>query len=570
VKLALAQVNPTVGDFGGNLDIALDAATRAHEAGASLIVYPELTLTGYPPRDLLGVGGFVEECGRTLDEFARKLPEIRALVGYVYTDESLPPGMAYNACAAVAGGEVVTDYRKRLLPQYDVFDEVRYFEPGRRGEILEIDDLHMGLTVCEDIWYGREEIRGYYDHDPVADYIGRVDLLVNLSASPFVAGKPEVRLELLRQTARRSNAAVVYVNQVGGNDELIFDGRSAVLNAGGEVVAMAKAFEEDLLIVDTDSLTGTVPSEGGRRLSAEASGLSPGSTPQSMPPDTPPGPRIDDIARALVLGTRDYIHKCGFETAVVGLSGGADSSVVAGLAVEALGASNVTGILMPSRYSSEHSVVDAEALSRNLGIRHITVPIEPMFAAYLDTLGEMFEGTEPDIAEENLQARIRGAIVMAYANKFGSLVLATSNKSEASVGYATLYGDMCGAIGVIVDVVKTDVYKIGRWLNRHGEVIPENVFTKPPSAELKPGQVDQDALPPYDLLDRIVELHIEQDKTAAEIVAEGLPETEVREVLRKIRAAEYKRRQAAPGLKVTGKAFGMGRRFPIAQGYGAG
>lgn len=546
MKIALAQTNPTVGDFDGNVSLMLEAAGLARSEGADLVVFPELPITGYPPRDLLGAAGFVRRSEQALDDFAQRLEGVAAAVGYVAGGRGLGPDMSYNACALVHAGSVEHVYHKRLLPQYDVFDEVRYFQPGDGPMVFNFGGLRLGFSICEDIWFGHEGVKGLYRTDPIEAYHGQIDIMLNLSASPFVAGKPAARLKLVRELAGRLDAAVVYVNQVGGNDELIFDGRSVVVDRRGRVVAHGNAFETDLVVVDTERLQDEDVTDVGDDVLQD---------------------EIADITAALVLGTRDYVHKCGFRDVVIGLSGGIDSSVVAALAVEALGPRHVSGIIMPSRYSSDHSVADAEELALNLGIEVHHVAIEPAFSAYLEMLAPVFGDREMDITEENLQARIRGALLMAKSNKFGSLVLTTGNKSELSVGYATLYGDMCGAVAVISDVVKTKVYEVGRQLCRMGRVIPENVFVKPPSAELRPDQVDQDSLPPYEVLDEIIELYVEQDLSADELIDRGLDAELVHKVLGLIRRAEYKRRQAAVGLKVTGKAFGMGRRFPIAHRY---
>ena len=539
MKIALAQINPTVGDFTGNADRIRAAAGRAAEMGADLAVFPELALMGYPPRDLVEHRGVIERGLKALAELAKGLP-LPSLVGFVARNESGQGKALHNSAALLAGGRVASVHHKSLLPTYDVFDEDRYFEPGDTPQIAEAAGARLAVTVCEDLWRREGSLRFRYRTDPlpILAYAG-ARVIVNLSASPFTLDKMQVRRQMLTGRAKEFNLPIVYVNQVGGNDELVFDGGSMVVNADGEIVAQAKQFEEDLLVVDLDYLPGPV--------------------------DAAELPRIESAFRALALGTRDYLRKCGFSKAVIGLSGGIDSALTACVAAEALGPENVLGVSMPSRFSSDHSRDDARTLAENLGIRCESIPIEPAHEALLGMLAPAFEGTTPDTTEENVQARIRGVILMALSNKFGSILLATGNKSEMAAGYCTLYGDMCGGLAPISDMPKTMVYEIARWINRDREIIPQNTLDKPPSAELKPNQTDQDTLPPYDELDHVLQRYIEDQETADEIAASGIERRVVDDVVRRINSSEYKRRQAVPGIKITSKAFGYGRRIPIAK-----
>ena len=555
MRIALGQINPTVGAIDANADRMIDYASRAREAGCAAVAYPELALCGYPPKDLLLRGDFVERQMAALERIAGETSGIDVIVGYAEPNDRPIGRPLWNAAALLRGGEIVSRHFKTLLPTYDVFDESRYFEPGpndRRNNIVQLcrepggdGCLPTGVSICEDLWNDERLIpRRLYHENPIHDlHVAGAELMLNISASPFVVGKHAFRRELFAEQARKFGAPLLFVNQVGGNDELVFDGASCAFDANGECIAQATAFEEDLLIVDLN-------------------------------PDGGPGPtlhQIDDVEsmrRALVLGTRDYLRKCGFKTAVIGLSGGIDSAVTAAIAVEALGKENVTGIAMPSRYSSDHSVSDARALADHLGIAMHTVPIGPMHDAYAaSALGDVIEVT--GLTEENLQARIRGATLMAYSNKTGALVLTTGNKSELAVGYCTLYGDMCGGLAVISDVPKTDVYRLARHYNETAgkEVVPESTITKPPSAELAPDQKDSDSLPEYGVLDAILHRYVELEASPADIVADGFDRNVVAKVVKLTDRSEYKRRQAAPGLKVTSRAFGVGRRMPIAQGY---
>jgi NAD+ synthase (glutamine-hydrolysing) len=561
-RIALAQIDPTVGDLDGNAALVRRAAGVARAAGAGVVLFPELTLCGYPPRDLLDLPEFVERTARTLAELAAPADWSRGLalvIGFPERLDGAPPPGLMNAAALVAGGRVAAVGRKSLLPTYDVFDETRYFLPASQATAAPLDGvaLSLGLSICEDVWNDKRFWqRPRYARDPIAELVaGGAGLVANISASPYALGKPALRERMLAAAARGHGAPIAYVNQVGGNDALLFDGGSMLLAADGRVLVRAPLFEEAVLVADLDGERPEVLGLDGRPL-----------------PPLRPGPadeEADELLRALVVGVRDYVRKCGFRSAVVGLSGGIDSALTACIAAEALGAANVLGVAMPSRYSSGHSREDARALAVALGIRFQEIAIEPMHAAFLAQL-EQAEGKPlGDLAEQNVQARIRGQILMALSNDTGGLVLSTGNKSELAVGYCTLYGDMAGGLAVIGDLPKTTVYRVARAANaRAGRpLIPERTFTKPPSAELKPGQLDQDSLPPYDVLDDILHAYLEERRPADEIVARGHPDETVRRVLRLVMATEYKRRQAAPVLKVSEKAFGEGRRFPIAHGW---
>jgi NAD+ synthase (glutamine-hydrolysing) len=563
-RVALAQVNTTVGDLAGNAARIRDFAARARSAGATLVVFPELTICGYPPRDFLDMPDFVARCRAAVEALARPAEWSRGIsvvLGFPEAAAGAPPPGLFNAAALLDGGRLAAVGRKSLLPTYDVFDETRYFvpSPASTAAAAEGVGLRLGLTVCEDIWNDKRFWdHPRYDRDPVAELTrGGAELVVNLSASPYALGKPALRERMLAAGARSHGAAVVYVNQVGGNDSLIFDGGSMLFAPDGRVLARAPRFEEALLVVDLD---------GGRPVLSGADGapLDP-----AVPPDPSPDGQADEVFRALVLGVRDYVRKCGFRCAVVGLSGGIDSALTACVAAAALGPSSVRGVAMPSRYSSTHSLEDARALAGNLGIAFQEVPIEPMHAAGLASLGAAFGHAPGDLTEQNLQARIRGQILMAVSNETGALLLSTGNKSELAVGYCTLYGDMAGGLAVIGDLPKTLVYRVSRAANRRlgAGAIPERTFTKPPSAELKPGQVDQDSLPPYDALDDILAGYIEDRLPVEAIAARGHDPELVRRVIRMVNGSEYKRRQAAPVLKVSAKAFGEGRRLPIAHGW---
>jgi NAD+ synthetase len=542
MKLALAQINTTIGDLHGNSAKILAAYRAAVAAGAELVLTPELAITGYPPRDLLAKRRFVEDNLRELDALAPQIGDTALIVGYVDLNPDVFGKPYFNAAAFLHRGQIVTRRFKSLLPTYDVFDEDRYFQPTTHNEPITFGNCRLGITLCEDIWNIEQFAPIRYPHDPLKDFAhAGLRLLVNLSASPYHVGKGRLRHELLRGVARRYRVPLAYCNLVGGNDELVFDGRSMVFDATGNLLAQGKAFQEDLILVDLDA------------------------QPQ------PVQQHLEQIAAlhdALVLGLRDYANKCGFKSAVLGLSGGIDSAVTACLAVEAFGKDHVLGVALPSQFSSKGSKDDARILAGNLGIKLETIPIQPAYEQLKATLQPIFAGRPEDTTEENLQARVRGTILMSLSNKFGHLLLSTGNKSEIATGYCTLYGDMNGGLAVIADVPKTMVYELARYINRSGQLIPESSLTKPPSAELRPNQTDQDTLPPYDVLDAILKKYIEENKSAAEIVEEtGYDMKLVRDIVRKIDLNEYKRKQAPPSLRVTTKAFGIGRRVPIAQKY---
>ncbi|MBN2582634.1 MAG: NAD+ synthase [Planctomycetes bacterium] len=549
MKIALAQTNPTVGDITGNAEMIRRHIACARREGARLVVFPELALVGYPPRDLLLKGGLVEANLAALESLAAETADIAAVIGYVDRNTSPVGRPLYNALALLDHGRIAERKFKTLLPTYDVFDETRYFEPGPAAVVVDVDGVRLGLSVCEDIWNPDDPgMRNLYQDDPIGDLArASADVVVNISASPYVLGKYETRLRLLRLHAAAHGLPMLYCNQVGGNDELIFDGASLAVAPDGRVLAQCKDFEEDMAVIDLPMRNATA-----------------GPIPASV---TPPREGVASVHAALVLGLGDYFRKCGFTDAVLGLSGGIDSALVVCLAAEALGPGHVTAVAMPSRYSSAQSLADAKCLAENLGVRFETIAIDSIHRAYEQTLHEVFSGLEPDEAEENIQARIRGVILMALSNKFGSLLLATGNKSELATGYCTLYGDMCGGLAPIGDVPKLMVYELSRYVNRTREIIPQSILTRAPTAELKPNQTDQDKLPPYDMVDRIVELYVEQQVTLDGLLEAGIDGETARRMVRMIDLAEYKRRQAAPVLKVTSRAFGMGRRMPIAQRY---
>jgi NAD+ synthetase len=542
MKIALAQLNTTVGDLAGNETKILAAYQRGVEAGVELVVCPELSVTGYPPRDLLLKKRFVTQNLETLDRLAAATGKVGLLVGFVGKNEMRPGREVTNSVALLQHGKIVTTRAKTLLPTYDVFDEDRYFEPATENLPADFNGQKIALTICEDIWNDEDfwtERR--YQHNPPVDLAeAGAKIIFNASASPWHLGKNKTRHEMLRSIALKIRQPIVFCNQVGGNDELIFDGCSVVFNANGDLIAQGKWFEEDFIVVD---MAPAKPIAAVELCAEEA------------------------IYKALVLGLRDYFYKCGFKSAVLGLSGGIDSAITACIATDALGKENVRGVSLPSQFSSQHSLDDARILAERLGIQYDVVPIERAFETVKAQLKPIFTGRAEDTTEENMQARLRGVMLMALSNKFGSLLLTTGNKSELAVGYCTLYGDMAGGLAVISDVPKTMIYRIAKWINRNGEIIPDSSITKPPSAELRPNQCDQDSLPPYEVLDAILDLYVVQGKSTAEIVVAGFDEAIVRKVIRLIDLNEYKRRQAAPGLKVTTKAFGVGRRIPIAQKY---
>jgi len=555
----IAQLNPVIGDLLGNCDRILTAVQKLAKQGVQLVLTPELSICGYPPRDLLMNHQFVRDMETAIAELASKLPpDVAVLVGTVSVNPQANQSGGkplFNSAALLQDGRVQQVFHKRLLPTYDVFDEDRYFAVGNGSNVFTLNlkggaSLNIGVTICEDIWndekfWGK---RNYAD-DPVAELATNheLDLLLNLSASPYAVGKQKLRESMLSHSAIMHNLPLLYANQVGANDDLIFDGRSMAFDRHGKIITRGKSFEEDLLVINLDE----VSLDSSRYESDDA-----------------------EIFAALVLGVRDYVQKCRFRQVVIGLSGGIDSALVAAIAAEAIGKENVLGVLMPSPYSSAHSITDAIALAHNLGISTQTIPIQPMMEAFDASLSNLFAGQTSDVTEENLQSRIRGSLLMAISNKFGHLLLSTGNKSEISVGYCTLYGDMNGGLAAIADVPKTRVFSICKWLNRtssllmikqeNSEVIPVNIITKPPSAELKPDQLDQDSLPPYDILDDILHKLINQHLAAAEISATGHDPAIVDRVVRLVKIAEFKRRQAAPGLKITNRAFGSGWRMPIA------
>ncbi len=542
MKVTIAQMNPTVGDIKGNMKKMEDVLSKT---SSDLIIFPELYITGYPPRDLLERREFIKKVQKANHEvtlLSEKYPERGILFGTVLPNKNEYGKGLYNSAVLVYNGKILIEEHKSLLPTYDVFDEARYFDPSSEISTVSFKNEILGISICEDAWNDPDLwLKRNYRIDPIEILVKKgATLLINISASPFSMGKDEIRYRIIRNHALKHKKRFIFVNQVGGNDELIFDGKSMYIDENGNLIDILPSFEEFIKTIDL-GLKNPVPF-----------------TPEE---------RISSVYRALVLGLRDYMRKCGFKKAVLGLSGGIDSAVTCCIAVEAMGSENVLGVSMPSEYSSEGSVKDSKKLAENLGIEFKIIPITPIFRSYLSTLKEHFEGRKEDVTEENIQARIRGNILMALSNKFGYLVLSTGNKSELAVGYCTLYGDMSGGLAVISDVPKTMVYELAYYINRESEIIPEEIIKKPPSAELRPDQLDQDTLPPYDILDRILHLYLDQYCTYEEIVKEGLDPETVRWVINAVNRNEYKRRQAVPGLKVTTKAFGTGRRMPIAAVY---
>jgi NAD+ synthase (glutamine-hydrolysing) len=540
VKIGFAQINPTVGDLSGNFEKIAAAYERLAAAGAELVLTPELAITGYPPQDLVFKSQFVPQNLEVLDKLQARLRGAALLVGYVERNQGRGKPF-HNAAALLQPGAPISKTHKSLLPTYDVFDEDRYFEPARDMKPLLLGGKKIGVTICEDIWTEHYLPRPLYDLEPVRALVEQgAEIILNLSASPFSLNKPAIRHEMVSALARAHQRPIFYCNAVGGNDQLVFDGNSIAVNAAGELIARLPGFQTAEQIVDPEAASPI----------------------QIAEPE-----RSADLFAALSLGVRDYLAKCGFKSAVLGLSGGIDSAVVAAIAVDALGPENVVGVSMPSPFSSQGSIDDALALAKNLGIKCHQIPIGDAFAAFKAQFAEVFAGRPEDTTEENMQARLRGMTLMALSNKFGHIVLSTGNKSELAVGYCTIYGDMAGGLAVISDVPKTMVYELARWMNKEREIIPRSTIEKPPSAELKPDQKDQDTLPPYEVLDEILRLYVEENLSARDIVAHGFEEKTVRWVQRRVDVNEYKREQAAPGIKVTSRAFGVGRRMPIAQRY---
>lgn len=540
MRISLLQLNPTVGDLKGNADLI---ARSVHAVDADLVITSELSLLGYPPRDLLLHADFIIESWNVVRSLASDLANAPpVLVGLAEPNPREEGRPLFNSAALLRDGRVERTFHKTLLPTYDVFDEDRYFEPASEAQILDLGPSRLGISICEDIWNDRDLWkRRRYHTDPIKELVkAGAHAVINLSASPFTVGKQLHREAMLGCMARKYLIPFIYVNQVGGNDDLVFDGRSCAFDSEGRLISRGKAFMEDLITVDMDTMSGTIAMDDF--------------TPES------------EMWRALVLGTRDYVHKCGFKDVILGLSGGVDSALTAAIASDALGPENVLGVLMPSPYSSKGSIEDAEHLARNLGIRTLRIPIMNIMESFDQQLRPAFEGRPRDVTEENIQARIRGNLLMALSNKYGSVLLTTGNKSELAVGYCTIYGDMSGGLAVISDVPKTTVYRIARWLNstRGREVIPQATLTKPPSAELRSNQIDQDSLPPYEILDEILQRHIERHQSVEEITKAGLDPSTVRRILCLVKAAEFKRKQAAPGIKVTDRAFGSGWRMPVA------
>jgi len=541
MEVALAQINPTIGSLSENCKKILSYASQAHKLGASIIVFPEMALCGYPPEDLLLLPSFIKATEEELKKIIHASKGMTLIVGTVRENPSGGEKGLYNTAAIIHDGELVGFQDKTLLPDYDVFVERRYFEPATHTDVWNLSGKRVAITICEDIWQHAEAVEyTSYRRDPVQDLVSQApDILINLSASPYYMQRHKMRLHVCQQVAKTVKCPVVICNQVGGNDSLIFDGYSMHINQAGQLVHYAKGFEEDLLLVDTE---------------------------KNYPECHISTPPLEDLFKALVLGLRDYFHKLGFSRGCFGLSGGIDSSVVACIVKEALGSENILALTLPSRYSSKSSVTDSEILARNLGITLQELSIEKPFQSFLETLTPHFEGKKPDVTEENLQARIRGIILMAFSNKFGYLLLGSGNKSEMAMGYATLYGDMCGGLGVLSDVSKQQVYALARWINREKEVIPNTVLEKPPSAELRPDQKDSDSLPEYPIVDLVLVEYVEQHLSPEEIAeTHHLSLQLVKDLVRKIHLSEYKRQQAPPGLRVTKRSFTVGRRFPIVQ-----
>jgi NAD+ synthase (glutamine-hydrolysing) len=546
MKITIAQLNPVVGDMPGNLKKIVNTLYLCGKDSTDLVVFPELVITGYPPRDLLERPWFIDRSRKAIEELigiSKEYPQIGIIIGAPLPTEKDTGRGLHNSALLIHRGKILLSQHKSLLPTYDVFDEARYFDSGMANRVVRFKGEKLGISICEDAWNDPQLwLRRQYPYDPVEVLARRgATVLINISASPFYLGKDEIRYRIIRNHAKKHGIPFLFVNQVGGNDELIFDGRSLCMDKTGRIIEAFPSFEEHIQTVDI--------SKTGKSLRYKPQG------------------KMESLHQALILGIRDYFKKCGFSKAVLGLSGGIDSAVACCLAQEALGSQNVLGISMPGPYSSKGSVEDSRKLAQNLGVQFRVVPISSIYSSYLDALKEQFKGKEFDITEENIQARVRGNILMAFSNKFSYLVLSTGNKSELAVGYCTLYGDMSGGLAVISDVPKTMVYHLAEYLNRDSEVIPKETIKKPPSAELKPNQRDQDTLPPYEVLDQILDLYLDKGYSYQQIVKQNFDPDMVKWVLRAVNANEYKRRQAVPGLKVTSKAFGMGRRMPIAAKY---
>jgi len=540
MKIALAQINPTIGDFEGNTDKMMRFIEKTKGLRCDLIIFSELVISGYPPRDLLERRDFVAADKAYLQKLVDSVAGIGVVCGCVTENPNQEGNPLFNSAVLFDEGKILHQAHKRLLPTYDVFDEERHFEPGREYSPFVYKGWKLGLTVCEDIWNDKDFFpRRPYPEDPVSRIIEEgANLVINISASPYFAGKREFKWDMLASIARKYKVPLLYVNQVGGNDSLLFDGTSTAFDITGQLVARARDFEEDMVLFDTDTPKGDLHPVSGTEL--------------------------ESVLKALTMGTRDYVHKCGFSKAVVGLSGGIDSALTACIAVQALGKENVLSVFMPSQYTSKENFEDTERLAKNLGIELVRLPISGIFEAFLKELHPVLKDVATEVTGQNIQARIRGTLLMALSNKLGSLLLATGNKSETAVGYCTLYGDMCGALAVISDVPKMMVYELARFINKDKEVIPSRILEKAPSAELKPDQKDQDDLPPYEKLDRVLKAYVEENKAPDEIIATGIDPSIVQDVVRRVDGNEYKRYQAPPGLKVTTKSFGYGRRYPMA------
>ena len=572
MKIALVQINPIVGDFSYNCKKIISWSNRAREKGCDIAVFSELALCGYPPQDLLERPAFLADHNKALQDIIKGISGIGIICGHLekHTGDTGKP--LHNSAGFIENGRVVFTAQKRLLPTYDVFDEARYFEPGRRSLSLQYKGMSLGITVCEDIWNDKGSFpQKLYATDPIYDLVsdlqdegGKLDLLINISASPFQIDKEKVKQEIFTRVCRNNNVPLIYVNQVGGQDSLLFDGWSMAMDSSGKVIARAERFKEDMVVLDTDTWQGELHVEHA----SELQGTEP---PHGESADS--SQETASVYDALVMGVRDYVQKCGFSKGVLGLSGGIDSAVTCAIACEAIGEKNVLGVAMPSPYTSGRSVEDAKQLAANLGCLFEVIAISPLLAIFKESLQDVFASFEnnasgkTDVTEQNIQARIRGNLLMALSNKNGSLLLSTGNKSEMAVGYCTLYGDMSGGLAVISDVPKLLVYKLARYINRQTEIIPQSIIERPPSAELAPDQLDQDDLPPYDILDAILKAYLEENLSIGEMVSLGFERQVVQDVVRRIRVNEYKRKQAPLGLKVSSKAFGYGRRYPTAQNY---